>query len=49
MKFGGDDQVLVTTLPSVFMEREVSEVMRGRPTVATTILKVINYQGNRFR
>lgn len=43
MKFSGNDQVLVTSLPSAFMEREASEVMRGRPTIATTILKVITF------
>ena len=36
----GDDQVCVTSLPSVFMEREASELRRGRPTVATSIIKV---------
>ena len=41
MKFDGSDEVLVTSLPSVFMEREASEVKRGRPTIAPTILKVL--------
>ena len=41
LKFDGSDEVLVTSLPSVFMEREASEVRRGRPTVAPTILKVL--------
>ena len=43
LKFDGSDEVLVTSLPSVFMEREASEVRRGRPTVAPTILKVHVY------
>ena len=41
LKFDADDQVLVTSLPSVFMEREASEIRRGRPTVAPTIVKVL--------
>ena len=41
LKFDGSDEVLVTSLPSVFMEREASEVRRGRPTIAPTILKVL--------
>ena len=41
LKFDGSDEVLVTSLPSVFVEREASEVRRGRPTVAPTILKVL--------
>ena len=40
LKFLGSNEVLVTSLPSVFMEREVSEVRRGRPTVAPIIIKV---------
>lgn len=40
LKFDSSNKVLVASLPSVFMEREVSEIRRGRPTVALTILKV---------
>lgn len=41
LKFDGHNEVLVTSLPSVFMEREASEIRRGRPTVALSILKVL--------
>ena len=34
------ERLLVSTLPSVLMEREVSEVKRGRPAVAVNILQV---------
>jgi len=32
--------VLVSSLPSVLVQREASEVRRGRPTVALDILQV---------
>ena len=34
------DVISVTSIPSVFMEREASELRRGRPTVALDIVKV---------
>ena len=40
MLFEGE-QVLVHSLPSVLVEREASEVRRGRPAVALDILKVL--------
>ena len=35
-----DGCVGVASLPSVFMEREVNEVRRGRPTVALELVQV---------
>ena len=32
--------MLVSSIPSVLMEREVTEVTRGRPTVAVAIVQV---------
>jgi len=34
------DAVLVSHLPTVFVQREASELRRGRPTVALEILQV---------
>ena len=39
LAFQGDN-VLVSSIPSVLMEREVTEVTRGRPTVAVGIVQV---------
>ena len=33
--------VLIHSVPSVFVEREVSEVKRGRPSVAVSKVKVV--------
>ena len=36
--------ILVHGVPSVFVEREVSEVKRGRPSVAVSNVKVMSIQ-----
>ena len=35
-----EESVEVTAIPSVFMEREASELRRGRPAVALEIVQV---------
>ena len=42
---GGGGGVQVCSLPAVFMQREASEVRRGRPTVALAILQVGSLRG----
>lgn len=39
------DDVLVSSIPTVLMDREVTEVTRGRPTVAVGIVRVRQLQG----
>ena len=39
-EFSGVVSIVVFGLPSVFVEREVSEVKRGRPSVAVSVVKV---------
>ena len=40
-----NDHVMVTALPSVIMERDISGIKRGHPTVTTSLIYelIVNY------